>query len=260
MPRLSLLALILLAFSLTAPLQAQADNRYQVDLVVYANNDPGANQAESWPDNLHLRYPRDWRSLKAGGDGHLNTVSTQHPRFAKALRSLQLSSRYRILTQQSWIQDLKPRRNAPAILIRGGREYGEHYELEGYIRIALERYLYAQPMLWLSRFGERSGNYYLPRHPYRQPPEQDSGFIDESFENSAEYAEFLRQNPQLQDADPANSIPAGAEPVERIVVMDQERRMRSEELHYIDHPLFGLLIMISKPQSSAVADNGLGEQ
>ena len=257
MPRFQLATFFLLAVAIAAPLHAEPDNRYQIDIVVYANTDPAANNAEAWPDNLHLRYPRDWQSLKDTGRGHLQRTEQHHPQFAKALRSLQLSSRYRILTQQSWIQDLQPRSKAPAILIRGGREVGEHFELEGYIRIALERYLYAQPMLWLSQFGERGGNYYLPRHPYRPAPENEDGFVDEAFENSPEYAEFLKQNPQLADAEPA--IPAGAEPVERIVVMKQERRMRSEELHYIDHPLFGLLVMISKPQELPVAGDSVGE-
>jgi hypothetical protein len=33
--------------------------------------------------------------------------------------------------------------------------------------------------------------------------------------------------------------------VERTVNIKQRRRMRSNELHYIDHPLLGLLIKIS---------------
>ena len=42
--------------------------------------------------------------------------------------------------------------------------------------------------------------------------------------------------------------------------MSEERRMRSDELHYIDNPLFGLLIMISKPQTSTVAEDTLSQQ
>ena len=34
--------------------------------------------------------------------------------------------------------------------------------------------------------------------------------------------------------------------VERTVVLRQHRRMRSSELHYIDHPMFGLIIKISR--------------
>lgn len=254
---------LLFATLLSAGALAQPDGRYQIDLVVYANTDPAAQQAEVWPDNLHLRYPHDWVRLNNQGEANLNRVGTNHPQFAKALRSLKLSSRYRILTQLSWIQDLEPRKRAPAVLIQGGERYGEHYELEGYIRIALERYLYAEPQLWLSRFGYQQGNYYLPRRPNRHQP------IDEEVEIPQEdtlppqeaLVEFPGTDMSIEDNAPSQPvIPVGAEPVERIVVMSEERRMRSDELHYIDNPLFGLLIMISKPQTSTVAEDTLSQQ
>ena len=254
---------LLFATLLSAGALAQPDGRYQIDLVVYANTDPAAQQAEVWPDNLHLRYPHDWVRLNNQGEANLNRVGTNHPQFAKALRSLKLSSRYRILTQLSWIQDLEPRKRAPAVLIQGGERYGEHYELEGYVRIALERYLYAEPQLWLSRFGYQQGNYYLPRRPNRHQP------IDEEVEIPQEdtlppqeaLVEFPGTDMSIEDNAPSQPvIPVGAEPVERIVVMSEERRMRSDELHYIDNPLFGLLIMISKPQTSTVAEDTLSQQ
>lgn len=254
---------LLFATLLSAGALAQPDGRYQIDLVVYANTDPAAQQAEVWPDNLHLRYPHDWVRLNNQGEANLSRVGTNHPHFAKALRSLKLSSRYRILTQLSWIQDLEPRKRAPAVLIQGGERYGEHYELEGYIRIGLERYLYAEPQLWLSRFGYQQGNYYLPRRPNRHQP------IDEEVEIPQEdtlppqeaLVEFPGTDMNIEDNAPSQPIiPVGAEPVERIVVMSEERRMRSDELHYIDNPLFGLLIMISKPQTSTVAEDTLSQQ
>ena len=254
---------LLFATLLSAGALAQPDGRYQIDLVVYANTDPAAQQAEVWPDNLHLRYPHDWVRLNNQGEANLSRVGTNHPQFAKALRSLKLSSRYRILTQLSWIQDLEPRKRAPAVLIQGGERYGEHYELEGYIRIALERYLYAEPQLWLSRFGYQQGNYYLPRRPNRHQ------LIDEEVEIPQEdtlppqeaLVEFPGTDMSIEDNAPSQPvIPVGAEPVERIVVMSEERRMRSDELHYIDNPLLGLLIMISKPQTSTVAEDTLSQQ
>ena len=254
---------LLFATLLSAGALAQPDGRYQIDLVVYANTDPAAQQAEVWPDNLHLRYPHDWVRLNNQGEANLSRVGTNHPQFAKALRSLKLSSRYRILTQLSWIQDLEPRKRAPAVLIQGGERYGEHYELEGYVRIALERYLYAEPQLWLSRFGYQQGNYYLPRRPNRHQ------LIDEEVEIPQEdtlppqeaLVEFPGTDMSIEDNAPRQPvIPVGAEPVERIVVMSEERRMRSDELHYIDNPLLGLLIMISKPQTSTVAEDTLSQQ
>jgi hypothetical protein len=51
----------------------------------------------------------------------------------------------------------------------------------------------------------------------------------------------------------AGSETAGAEPVQsqavtRYVRMTQSRRIRNDELHYLDHPLFGVLFVVSPYQ------------
>lgn len=238
-----------------APGQA-SDRLFQIDMVIYANTDPGAKYEESWPDNLHLRYPRNWVRLLPEGSGHLGPA-TPSEEFAPVAKSIKLSSNYRVLMQKSWTQELEPSSKAPAILVQGGRQYGEHFELEGYLSISLERYLFVNTNLWLSSFGESSGQYYLPRQPISHEETDSAGFIDENFEASPEYAEFLRQNPdyQAKKAEEAFQAPLESQPVERIVVMEQTRRIRSGELHYLDHPMFGMLIRISPAaEISAQAD------
>jgi hypothetical protein len=45
---------------------------------------------------------------------------------------------------------------------------------------------------------------------------------------------------------------------DRVVSMRQHRKMRSSELHYLDHPLLGLLIQITPyepPAKEALADS-----
>lgn len=224
---------------------AHAERPYQIDLMVFANNDPSESQSESWPTRLHLRYPQQWLEL---GDSALPPAAAPAEAFRKVAESMRLSSRYRILLEHSWIQSLEQRNKAPAIVVKGGRQAGEHYELEGYIQVAVERYLYVETNLWLSRFGTGNGDYYLPNPPRRNIP-ADDGFVDESFENSPEYQAFLEQNPQLREDKPEPDWPSSNESqnIDRIVVMNQSRRMRSDELHFIDHPLFGALVYISKP-------------
>lgn len=253
-PFTALLAVLLLAFSGVAI--SQNDSRFHVDLVVFANNDQSSQYEEDWPDNLHLRYPRNWLRLNNSGST-LQKVDYMDPEFEKALNSLRLSSRYKPLMQASWQQDLTSRKQAPAILIQGGKQYGSHYQLEGYIRVAVERYLHVDTNLWMTSFGSTGGNYYLPRQPLSfNEPEEESVFVDESFESSPEYAEFLKQNPsylsadnQTQTATQSNDVP-----IDQIVVMTQQRRMRSDELHFIDHPRFGVIIKITKTQAAPASN------
>ena len=42
--------------------------------------------------------------------------------------------------------------------------------------------------------------------------------------------------------------------VERTVTMRQHRRMRSNEMHYIDHPMFGLVIKVTKVEKKPAVD------
>ncbi|CAA0108369.1 CsiV family protein [Zhongshania aliphaticivorans] len=249
-PITGLLAVLLLAFSSVA--LSQNDNRFHIDLVVFANNDQSSRYEEDWPDNLHLRYPRNWTRIYNSGNT-LQKVDYMDPEFEKTLKSLRLSSRYKPLLQASWQQDLTSRKRSPAILIQGGKQYGNHYELEGYIRVAVERYLHLDTNLWLSSFGSRGGNYYLPRQPlsFNEPEEEPAPAND-----SPEYAEFLKQNPSYTPQAAQAKTQAensGDYPIDQIVVMEQQRRMRSDELHFIDHPRFGVIIKISKIKEGTAA-------
>lgn len=244
-PLAGLLTALLLSFS--GIVLSQNDNRFHVDLVVFKNNDQASRYEEDWPDNLHLRYPRNWTRINNSGNT-LQKVDYIDPEFEKTLKSLRLSSRYKPLLQASWQQDLSSRKKAPAILIQGGKQYGNHYELEGYIRIAVERYLHVDTNLWLSSFGDRGGNFYLPRQPlsFNEAEEEETSFVDKEFESSPEYAEFLKQNPGYSPKTSQAQSQSNDYPIEQIVVMKQQRRMRSDELHFIDHPRFGVVIKITK--------------
>lgn len=246
-PYLSFAALLTLLFLFAQ--SALADRLYQIDIMVFANNDPSEAQSESWPQRLHLRYPQTWLEF---GDEALPLAPRPAEAFRQVAESMRLSSRYRILLEQSWLQSLQPRQQSPAIVVTGGRQVGAQHELEGYLRVAVERYLYVETDLWFSRFGPGNGDYYLPTPPRRNKPAEDD-FVDDSFENSPEYQAFLQQNPQLR---PGGTEPSmsdrGSQNIDRIVVMKQSRRMRSDELHFIDHPLFGALVYISKPDLDAL--------
>jgi len=243
----ALLALLLWGFSAVA--FAQNSDRYHIDMVIYANNDPANMYEEDWPDNVHLRYPRKWVRLQSNDSTSDSPyiVDSSDPEFAKVAASLRMSSRFKPLFQASWEQDLKARKKSPAILIQGGKQIGKHYELEGYIRVSVERYLHLDTNLWLVNYGNRGeNNYYLPHQPlsYNEPEEQ-APLIDTAFEASPEYAQFKQQNPDFKPTTQPQTDASDA-PIEQIVVMKQKRRMRSDELHFIDHPKFGAIIKITK--------------
>src|SRR5690606_28060857 len=46
---------------------------------------------------------------------------------------------------------------APALILHGGKRYGDHYELQGYITLSVSRFLHIQTDLWLSGFSVNHG-------------------------------------------------------------------------------------------------------
>ncbi|MBD2859094.1 peptidoglycan binding protein CsiV [Spongiibacter sp. KMU-158] len=257
-----------LGFSLLALNASAQENRFQIDFMVFANKDPAAENSEVWPDRIFLRYPKSWAAPYTGDEGKsFERISAADPEFAQAAASIKRSSYYRVLYQASWQQDLENLKNAPAVLIKGGKEFGQHSELEGYIKLALERYLYIDTNLWLSKFEENSlsfdtesgTTYYLPPQP--KAYQENTGLLDEEYESSPEYQAFLEQNPDMErrkwemamEKQQAQQASFGDYRISRIVRMEQRRRMRSDELHFIDHPLFGVLVKITKMKPQEIA-------
>ena len=149
---------------------------------------------------------------------------------AKALKDayqhLRRIDRYRPLFHEVWQQPLQSRRQSPAILVTGGEQYGSHYELEGTVNIAVERYLHIDTDLWLHNFlpnfGQQS-TYQVPE----LPTNRQSDFLNEDV-----YSPF-----SLIIDEPYR--------VSRTVTLRQSRRMRSGEIHYFDHPLMGVIVLVT---------------
>lgn len=206
--------------------------------------------------------------------------------FANLVKKLNAAYRYRMLFSGSWLQALQPRKQANALLIEGGDAVGQHHELEGYIRVGLERYLHIDTDLWLSQFStlRRASTSFdeAPQHqiqlegvqaePQRLSefpalpipfPVNDPRYDGEKppVESSAEaeaYGQSQADTAQDNFRPSSNLDVLAAEDssyfVNRTVVMRENRRMRSGEVHYLDHPMFGVLIKIT-PIAKPGADN-----
>ncbi|WP_018416744.1 CsiV family protein [Teredinibacter turnerae] len=176
------------------------------------------------------------------------------------------------LFHATWAQPMKALKDAPAIVIRGGESFGNHHELEGTITLSVSRYLHLHTDLWLAEYETNYGqaDYHWP--PIPLPPEPESLEptttsdlslgnlpLDADFNLSTGRSEGINGiNLQVGDAtefNPASAAVTGLDStllsmadqpflVKHIVKLDQKRRMRSNELHYIDHPELGIIIKI----------------
>lgn len=204
------------------------------------------------------------------------------PEFEQAADRMQRSRYYRVLAMTAWNQPI-PRDATPvAIVIRGGEVFGQHHELEGSISVRRERYLHAHARLWLSRFTDYTGETetteedwpslpLLPQPPKAEPPaiEPTDVSTETSTSNDVMPAGMLTNDTASAD-EPTGDTDTGAMPADdelddnwsdldwfaparpdRIALLDQSRKMRSGELHYIDHPLFGVIVRVTPVDSGA---------
>ena len=270
-------ALPLVCAALLFPLstEAKTDTWYQVELIVFSH--PAGNDAEQWDATPDLAYPSASRLLADEVSAPIVTSQPEQgaptaplqpaeltilPSSQQALRNkaaaIQRSSRYQILFHEAWNQQMTDQANAlPIVLDRSG-DGGAWPELQGTIKLYVARYLYLETNLWLNTQGEHlTGSWRMPA-----PPIGPSSLI---FEAPEPELELELEQPQRETitADPAIdlesqrvpstliTITKRAETLEPIypfrhaVRLHQTRRMRSGEVHYIDHPMLGVIVKIT---------------
>lgn len=155
-----------------------------------------------------------------------------HTLTAEAQR-LQRNAGYRILLHGRWLQPVPPRESPEPLLVQSGPRYGDLAGLEGTFDVTLGRYLHFQARL-----------YY--REPLMGQAPRDLPLAPPGMEPAASM-------PPLTEQD---LTPGG------FMQLRESRRMRSGELHYLDHPKLGVLVRIEPvilPDSLSAAAKALEE-
>lgn len=152
-----------------------------------------------------------------------------------------LRRRYQILLAGSWQQPV-PARDAPQpLLLQSGERFGDRFQLEGFVEVTVSRYLHFRTDL--KYFEPELGAYLVAADPV----------LAQSVLNDVGPPDAVPTQVPIQDAE----TPVPAAVFERVVPegehfmqLAQQRRMRSAELHYIDHPKFGVLVRIDPVPAS----------
>ncbi len=153
--------------------------------------------------------------------------------------------RQRVLFHSSWRQPfIQNDPEIPAsIVIRGGQRYDDHHELEGSVALKLSRYLHLHTNLWFTRFTYNSGDNEslwpeLPTPPDQLTLDENSLFANGKSTTSTDGFNLKLDAPGTDNLDQVFVA-------DEIVLVKQSRRMRSKEIHYLDHPRIGLLIVLT---------------
>lgn len=244
---------------------------YQIEVLVFSQITPEAENAERWRKETGYSFPDDMVSLsspqfpqetavwldKAASERRLypflseedseNTksalvaftpLSAEEQQLNGIADRMKQSALYRPLFHEVWRQPLAKGNAEPAVLVLGGESYRDTHELQGSIRLSLSRYLHVHADLLLTQFEENHGqlqeDWPIVTLPF-QLPDFSRPIIDSlALNNENDEYDLLSKLP--------DSITRTEKIVRRVVRLNQTRRMRSNELHYLDHPLFGVLI------------------
>ncbi|AQQ67546.1 hypothetical protein Mag101_07750 [Microbulbifer agarilyticus] len=235
------------------------------------------------PELAYDKHWVDFNSASAN-DPLMPALEPAANQLSNKVASLNRNPRYTVLFHKTWRQVLQTERNAPAVLINGGTLSDEHHQLEGSVTISVSRYLHLSTDLWFSEWAQQpqlqptdwnlepqqaelttttAQGIAVPTQP-RAPllpvaedveseplglgaavepasisstSSSNSSFSsDNAFSTSADFAAFGEE--ESTPALPVEKI------AERVAVLQEERRLRSGELHYIDHPKLGVLIEV----------------
>lgn len=197
---------------------------FTVEVIVFANNGSDNLNAEYWPKITEVPT-RSAIGLKPASEGELDayqalpgSLLSLHQEKAQ----LRASGKYRILYHAGWMQPVAETQHPKPVRIQGGSILDNgSYELEGYIGVGRGRYLHFRPDLYFSRTLSATEAQLMPA---RLPAPTESDQASSATANAA-------------------TAPAGLYIPEILTVnLNQARRMRSKELHFIDHPLLGILV------------------
>ncbi|GAA0784821.1 peptidoglycan binding protein CsiV [Marinobacterium sediminicola] len=203
-----------LAALTSLPATAFAADLFKVEVVVFSHENPNSVEQEYWPqlpplDLSASLFPQPW-------DGYPLSSFEELPQNDLVLggqaAALSRSGNYKLLYHRGWLQPVGGKSSARSIRIKVDFD---DLQLDGNIRVYKNRFLHAQPTLELTA---------SPMLNQEQPDVSGSNVGDSGIKTLTPVGEPLDLTQRWR--------------------MEQSRRMRSNETHYIDHPRFGVLLRI----------------
>lgn len=139
---------------------AHAQDWFEIEVIIFEHQGSqlDAENAERWPRDLDLAWPSPLLELEPAVERTeppeifppFEELKFDQRRLNNASYALRVREPYELLWHKAWRAPLLDEGLAPWILVQAGEQLGEHYRLEGAIRIHLSRYLHLSTNLWLT--------------------------------------------------------------------------------------------------------------
>jgi len=269
MKRLLLLPAIVLqslALTVLAPAHA-ADRWYQVEVLVFSHLNADLS-AEQWPANDGIRVsvdgaipaPNTITTPLMGGTAapsaqellRLAAVPAAHYKLLDTFKTLSRSRNYRPLLHTAWRQPVGTGKNNFKVRLAGGKDYASRYgangkllttgdeptpaglwELDGFVRLSAAKFLHAEMEMLFRRASISTTG--ISTTGVTEP-----GVAAAATAVAGSEVTTAANNLNWQTGDSSET----AEDMLQFFKFSQSRRVKSNEIHYFDHPLFGVIIQL----------------
>jgi hypothetical protein len=255
---------LLLTLSLTAQAQdsdangkSVPDNYYRAELVILerivepeAVNEKMANRKVE----PTLESGEILQTVDRGGvtETTLDLAPRSDLHLNSAVQRLERSGRYRVLMAAGWYEAFPPGYEGTPLRVAVGDwlSGGDTREIEGNITIDRQRYLHVD--VHLNHWQQAEGAMSAPM-PTEQGQNEAATASQDNAGNPGPAANELTARSSELKAQPngieAQQAPAAA-PLELLTWIRENRRMRSEEVHFLDSPTVGVLVFFKKIEAS----------
>ncbi|MGF1705447.1 peptidoglycan binding protein CsiV [Enterovibrio baiacu] len=256
--------------------QTMAERLYDVEVIVFKRNQSPDAVKENWPEapgginlsNAVSAY--DSASMAARG---LTLLPKSEWKLNAEYNRLSRHAGFKPLVHVAWRQNDGSRGAMPKMRLAAGNNYGNDYykdgtpkggqtvgddgtekksgsmyELDGFIRVYVQHYLFIETDLVLREPGERKVLQDVSAAPAPLAGEPDTVLQDIAQDGDTTNVTAIETPNEdvsfagLQKLERSYAIEKYLQPY----AFEQKRRMRSGEIHYLDHPLMGLIIQVTK--------------
>lgn len=167
-------------------------------------------------------------------------LSPEHYKLADSAANLRYSPDYRLLAHFGWTQRSLSKRNALPIKISADN-VSDTLLPEGELKLYVSRFLHLQVELTSSRCEPITQNQELSQEltqtPATEAQTNDNAAMDNKLAQGANTQE--RSEKITETALNASNC------INNVYRFKQYRKMRSKELHYLDNPVYGLLVYVT---------------
>lgn len=262
-PTRAILAALLLSFSVGAaaqqpdraslplkPGEPVPNDYYRAEFVILQRIiEPESVNERMAGRNLELPTETEevlWSALE---DGTVETTQELVPRkdlhLANAAARLERSGRYRVLVADGWYEAFPPDYEGSPLRVETGEwiDEADTRAVEGHITIDRQRYLHVDVHLNHWQLAE------APGEPVTEP---EGDVAQDTPPEQPATTEARSEAETTEEQGLAQPLPTRVEPapLELVTWIRETRRMRSEEIHFLDSPTVGVLVFFKKIEAS----------